>query len=274
MSASERARKAAYDRRTQRANARLRWAARRLELRSFALTPEHFDLAGGCRAAIATGVPLGLAVSTGTLGLAWAVFAAFWTCLCDTPGPDRLRRRLLAIFVVFGTAIALAGASIAAWLPGAALVIGPALVFTTLLGAGRIAHGGSLGTLLAVVAVVAVGFPHPLAGAALQALSFLGGAAWAYLLINLVWRTDAAQPLFRARDAVGFRLLDMSDSLVALGRAPQGSAFRHDHAEHRRTVRLAIERLRGLLDRYTDMLAAAAPFLRAADLLTIASCAA
>lgn len=171
----------------RRATAFLRWAARRLELRSFGLFPEQFNLAEGYRAAAAVAVPLILAVSTGNAKLGWAVFAAFWTCLCDAPGPDELRRRNLAIFVICGAFVALTGSWLASLAPAAGMVAGPFLVVLCVIGARRVAYGGPLGTLLAVVAVVAVGFPRPVDQALMQALAFLLGSAWAYLLINALW---------------------------------------------------------------------------------------
>ena len=242
----------------------VRWAARRLELRSFGLIPEHFNHAEGLRAAVAVAPPLALAVGTGHAGLGWAVFAAFWTCLCDAPGPDRLRRRLLGIFVVCGALIALTGSWIASTAPFAGMVIGPVFVFAAVLWSSRIAYGGLLGTLLAVVAVVAVGFRQPLAQASVQAAAFFGGAAWAYLLINHLWRIDAMLPLARASEAVIIRLQDMADSLVALGEGPhRDDRWHSEHAEHRRTVRMAIERLRAMLERYAGDTPATAPYARA-----------
>ncbi|NKJ44613.1 FUSC family protein [Novosphingobium sp. SG720] len=229
----------------------VRWAARRLELRSFGLVPEHFDKAEGLRAALAVGAPLALALASDITVLGWAVFAAFWTCLCDAPAPDAVRRRILALFMGVGTVIAFAGSALAALWPMAGMVIGPIAVFAAVLASARIAYGGLLGTLLGVVAVVAVGFPQPVSLAAAQAAAFMGGAAWAYLLITLLWPIDAARPLVRASDAVIVRLLDMAESLVAQGDGPHRDGYWHsEHAEHRRTVRLAIERLRSLLDRY------------------------
>lgn len=229
----------------------LRRAGRRLELRSFGLIPEHFSRIEGYRAALAVAVPLALAVFTNRAELGWSVFAAFWTCLCDAPGPHRLRRHLLAIFALCGAFIALAGSWFATFAPAAAEVVGPLLVFLAVLGTARVPYGGLLGTLLAVVAVVAVGFPQALDKALMQAAAFLAGAAWAYLLINGLWRIDPDLPLRSAIDAIVVRLLDMAESLVALGERPHRDEQWHsEHGEHRRAVRLAIERMRSLLDRY------------------------
>lgn len=244
----------------RRPDSMLRWVARRLELRSFGLVPEHFDLAEGLRAALAVGAPLTLALASGLSVLGWSVFAAFWTCLCDAPAPDAVRRRMLGTFLGAGTAMAFAGSALAALWPMAGLLLGPILVFAVLLAYGRIAYGGLLGTLLGVVAVVAVGFPQGLHLAGAQALAFLAGATWAFLLITLLWPIDALRPLVRASDAVIVRLLDMAESLVSLGEGPhRDGAWHSEHAEHRRTVRLAVERLRSLLDRYAVQTTGLAP---------------
>ena len=233
------------------AASRLRWVARRLELRAIGLAPEQFSLEEGARAAIAVAVPLLIAVASAQSWMGWAVFAAFWTCLCDSPGSNRLRRRLLLSFVVFGTVIAFVGAWSASLAPAAGLIAGPLLVFAVILLSSTVAYGALLGTLLAVVAVVAVGFPRPLDLAAVQAAAFLVGAGWAWLLINLIWRIDPAAPLRQNGDAVLARLSDMTTDLLAIGRGSHRDTHWHsEHAEHRRAVRLALERLHGLLGRY------------------------
>ncbi|MBO0662274.1 FUSC family protein [Jiella sp. MQZ9-1] len=242
----------------------LRRAARRLELRSVGLIPEHFNPMEGYRAAVAVAVPLAVAAATARADFGWAVFAAFWTCLCDGPGPDRLHRRVLAIFVAGGALIALAGSWLASLSPAAGMAVGPLLVFLAILGGAKIRHSGLLGTLLAVVGVVAVGFPHPFEMALIQAGAFLGGAAWAYLLINWLWPIDPLLPLSRASDAVIVRLWDMADSLVTLGAKPHRDQRWHsEYAEHRRAVRLSIERLRVGLERYQSESGSVAPFQRA-----------
>lgn len=230
----------------------MRSTARRLELRSIDLAPEHYDLSEGLRAALAVGVPLLVAVLAHRPAWGWAVFAAFWTCLCDMPAPNRLRSKLLGLFVLGGGVVALTGSwathfyaeSYPGVSPGAAMLVGPALVFLAVLGGSRIAWGDGLGTLLAVVAVVAVGYPKPIDLAAMQAVAFVIGSAWAYLLINVLWRFDPALPLLRLTNAVILRMLDMIEGLR------DGDSQRH--GAHRRSVRLGIERLRALLARYAD----------------------
>lgn len=244
----------------------LRRAARRLELRHVGFVPEHFSLAEGLRASLAVGVPLALAVGLDQPGLAWAVFAAFWTCLGDGQGGDRPRRRLLGLFVGAGGAIALVGSLLAGLAPWAGVLVGPVLVFLSLAGAARVRFGGLVGTLLGVVAVVAVGFPQSPPAALAQALTFAGGGLWCWLLINGIWRIDARAALVRAGDGVLARLFDMAVSLVELGDGHHRDEDWHsDHGEHRRAVRLSIERLRALLERYPGQEAAIAPFERLRD---------
>lgn len=244
----------------------IRQAARRLELRSYGLVSEHFSRVEGYRAGLAIAVPLAAAVTIGQAQLSWAVFTAFWTCLCNPSGPDRLRRRILEMFVLCGTLIAFVASWTASLAPAANIVLGPFFVFLIVLVVGRVISSGLLGTLLAVVAVVAIGFPHRLDMALFQAAAYFFGAAWAYILINHLWRTDPLTPLHRATDAAIFRLLDMAGDLSALGEGQHRDTQWHsEHAEHRRAVRLAVERLRSLLDRYGSEGKSVAPFLRARD---------
>lgn len=243
----------------------LRRLARRLEVRAIGLAPEHFNPAEGWRAAVAVGVPLVLVLASGAYGMGWSIFAAFWTCLCVAPGSAAVQRRLLALFVVLGTVVAFAGSWLASWGPTAALVAGPVLVFLAIMLPARIASANLVATLLGVVAVVAVGFPLPAAQAGVEALSFLLGAGWAYALIHGLWRIDPHAPLDLATRAVMARLSDMAADLVATGLGPHRDAQWHGaHGEHRRTVRLALERLGGLLPLYAgEPPAQLEPWLRA-----------
>ncbi len=75
--------------------------------------------------------------------------------------PHAMRRRTLGLFVLIGTAIAFIGSWGASAGLEAALAIGPALVFFSVMAGAAFCLDRLLGTLLAVVAVVAVGFPHP-----------------------------------------------------------------------------------------------------------------
>lgn len=231
----------------------MRRVARWLELRSFGLTPEHFTLTEARRAAVAVAGPLVWVIASGQYHMGWAIFAAFWTCLCDSPGPDRHRRFLLLLFAVFGTLIAFFGSWIASFGSSAAMVAGPLLVFASILLPWRLAHSSMLATLLAVVGVVAVGFPKAFEPAALQALAFLGGSVWAFILINGVMHSDPWLPVRQAAGAVLLRLTDMASDLVVTGDRPHRDSDWHpNHAAHRRAVRNSMERLRILMQRYQN----------------------
>lgn len=230
----------------------LRRAARALELRSVGLAHEQFSPQEGLRAGLAIALPLAAALLAGQRWLAWAVFAAFWTCLCDAPAPHAQRRRQLSAFVVAGTAVTLIGSWSASWSAHAALISAPVLVWLTVSVASTLPFGALLGTLLAVVAVVATGFPQTLALAARQAGGFLLGAAWAYALINMLWRIDERIPLRQAARATLTRMLDMAHALPATSPASHERHHRHPHGEHRRAVRMALERWHRLLQRHAQ----------------------
>lgn len=231
----------------------MRRVARWLELRSFGLTPEHFSWAEAKRAAVAVAAPLALALATGQHFIGWAIFAAFWTCLCDSPGPNRHRRYFLLLFVLFGTGITFLGSWAASFGQTVAIITGPSLVLICVLLPWRLAHSSMLATLLAVVGVVAVGYPKTWEPAALQALAFFGGSLWAYILINWLMPVDEWLPVRQATRAVLMRLTDMTSDLVVNANRPhRDNAWHSEHATHRRSVRMAIERLRTLLVRYQD----------------------
>ncbi|MGE8131466.1 FUSC family protein [Methylobacterium sp. NPDC080182] len=216
----------------------LRQVARWLELRAVGLMPEYFHPSDGARAAFITGVPLLLALMTGWKPLGWAIFAAFWTCLADTGGPEPTRRSFLVGFVAFGSLTTLAASSLAGLGPGEAVTAGPLLVFMTALLPIWWTQSSLVATLLGVVAVVAAGYPRTPADAAILALSFLCGSAWATLILTAVWRTDRWLPSRQAVSAVYARIDDMASDLVH--RRVDGQHV--GQSQHRRAVRTAIER--------------------------------
>ncbi|OLP58014.1 hypothetical protein BJF93_13425 [Xaviernesmea oryzae] len=229
----------------------LRRVGRWLELRSFGLTPEHFALQEGARAALIVALPLALILILGEHRLSWAIFAAFWLCLSDIAGPSRLRHRLLLVFCFAGAVVAFLGAWAASLGTVPAMLAGPMLVFLSILLPIRLAHSQMLATLLAVVAVVAVGFPASAEGAMVLALAFLSGGLWASLVIARLWRIDPVLALRQDSVAMFARLSDMAFDLAATGIRPHRDRLWHpEHAAHRRSIRIAIERLRVLISRY------------------------
>ena len=223
--------------------------ARKLESHSFAMAPEQIGLLEGLRAASAVASLVAVAVWLNRPDLSWAAFGAFWACLADPGGRDGLRLRVMGAFAVAGTAAAFCASAVAGLGPvigGVALL---PLVFLPGLGGTYGAAMAQVGTLVAVVAVVAVDFPRQPADALALAGIFLCGCIWAMVLCIGVWRIHRHAPARRAIASVFARLGEMAADMLnderhrRLGRA----AWDATNAEHRRAVRAAIERARSLV---------------------------
>lgn len=222
--------------------------ARRLESYSFAVALEQVAIHEGLRAATGVAIMVAAAVWLDWSSLTWAAFGAFWVCLADPGGTDRLRFRLMSLFAAAGTIsafIASATAGISPFLGAVALI---PLVFVPSLSALYGLEAARVGTLVCVVAVVAVAFPNP-PGAALQLAGlFLLGCLWAMILCMLIWRIERYGPARRAIVAALARLSSMIVDLLALdhtGRSvPDWDTF---NAEHRRSIRATLERTRSIV---------------------------
>lgn len=219
--------------------------ARRLEAYSFAAAPEQLAIEEGLRAAVVVASLVALAVWLDRPMLSWAAFGAFWTCLADPGGSDRRRLACMGGFALAGSIAALAGAAAGALgvIPGGVVLL--VLAFLTGLSGTYGPAAAQVGTLAAVVAVVAVAFPQPPQGALALSLNFLLGTIWALVLCIGIWRIHPYATARRALGAVYLQLGDMLSTLLALDR--QGDAdWTAAEAEHRRAVRSAIERARGV----------------------------
>jgi uncharacterized membrane protein YccC len=224
-----------------------RWA-RWSEGHAFAITPEQIGFVEGLRAAAAIAAMLAGDLLLGCPDLSWSAFAAFWTCLCDPGGPDRLRLRTMGGFALAGAFISVImaiGAMAGTVAGGLAL-----LVVVFLCGLTRTYHpaygptAAQAGMVASIVAVVAVSFPSSPADALKLGAFFLLGSLWALLLCIGLWRTHPRAPARRAVAAVFARLDDMAVELLRLnGRATNAASRWSDYnIEHRRAVRIAIER--------------------------------
>ncbi|MCB8880312.1 FUSC family protein [Acidisoma cellulosilytica] len=222
--------------------------ARKLESYSFAAAPEQIGLLEGARAALAVASLVALALLLGKPQLSWAAFGAFWACLADPGGRDGLRLRAMGVFALGGTVVAFcasAAADIGPVLAGMALL---PLVFLPSLGGTYGPAISQAGSLVAVTAVVAVDFPSPPAGALTLAAIFLFGCLWAMGLSVFVWRIHRQAPARRAIASVFARLTDMATELLSGERQHRSGRAAWDamNADHRRAIRTAIERARGL----------------------------
>lgn len=226
-------------------------ARRWLHTRAFSVHPEQIGLSDGLKGASAVALMVCAALVFHRPELAWSAFAAFWTCLADPGGARRARLWVMSVFVLCGSATA--GVFSAVPMLGAPVV--DATVFgmvalCTLIGV-RTPRLATVGTLASVVAVVAIEQPVRLAEAPLVSLLFLGGGA---LVIILVLGFRPADPYDAARRGIAGvlgELREMTAEIAASGDdgsdAEQGRL--RLEAEHRRSVREAIQRSRVAIER-------------------------
>lgn len=150
----------------------------------------------GLRASIAVVTLVALAVWFRKPMLSWAALGAFWTCLADSGGSATRRIACMVGFSLAGTITAFVAAVAGAAGPvigGGALLT---LAFLTSLSGTYGPAAAQVGTLAAVVAVVAVAFPQAPVGAALQSGTFLLGTFAAMALCLLL--PDRGHPMRHA----------------------------------------------------------------------------
>ncbi|KXU99862.1 hypothetical protein AD929_14025 [Gluconobacter potus] len=205
---------------------------------SVPVSPEQIAPAEGSRAAVATVVALLPAIYEHQAVLAWAAFAAFWSCLIEPGGTAREQLRILGLFTVAGAILGGMTSLIAVsplwgvlpWLVLTGLLVGMARALTPSM--------ALLCALLGCVMLAGTGFPaHGLQDALVIAVAFGGGGLWAILLCLAIWPLHPYAP---ARRAVGgcYRLLSVMAGEIAAGRLQE--------TVHRQNVRAAIERARGM----------------------------
>ena len=220
----------------------------RLERWSVKFSPEAASLSEGLRAAAACASLAAVAVVWRNPDLAWAAVMAFWTCLVDPGGPNRIRARILGLFAVAGTFVAVLSAGMASLglIPSAATLLVVAMMCSFLRVYGAEAAG--LSNVLTVCAVVTIARPLGNPGALLAFGGLcLVGCLWASLLSLTVWRIH---PYAAARTALGQvyrRLAAMAVDLAKTTDPAAGPANWSALAQHHRGgVRLAIEEARRL----------------------------
>ncbi len=232
-------------------NRQSRWS----EGHIFAFTPEQIGIVEGIRACVAVAVMLIADLQLHMPDLAFGAVAAFWTCLCDPGGPNRSRIKVLATYAV-GSTLTL---SIAAYCAHWGIVAGGVALFVLVLLCGLTRSYrptfGPMPTPTALIAAIAVVIgvttPRSAVGALELAGSFLLGAVWAMVLCIFIWRTDPRAPARRALQAIFARLEDMALSLQQLDAGAHADAEQWSelNGDHRRAVRLSIERGREVVAR-------------------------
>jgi uncharacterized membrane protein YccC len=225
-----------------------RWV-RRLEAYSAAIAFEQVAIQEGLRAATGIATMVAAAVWLHRPGLAPAAFGAFWACLADPGGTYRLRFAFMGLFAGAGTItafIASAAAGIGPFAAAAALV---PLVFLPSLSGMYGAEASRVGTLVCVVAAVAVAIPNPPGAAWHLAGVFLFGCVWAMILCIGIWRIQHFAPARRATAKVFGQLGAMTSGLLTLDDPSRTTDFDWDtfNAEHRRCIRATIEWARSLV---------------------------
>jgi len=206
--------------------------ARWLQFRSFAFEIERLGVAEGLRAATAVAVMVWVSQILHEPLFAWGAFAAFWTCLADPGGSDRLRLKIMVGFALIGTMIAALISTIAGIGVSTAAPVLFAVVLLCMLGRMFGPHFGLVGVLASVVAVVAVDYPNPPENALKLAAIFLIGCLWALTLCLVLWRVHPHRPARRAIAAVYRDLGYMIADLEAVCRG-EAHVNDHRHAEHR-----------------------------------------
>jgi uncharacterized membrane protein YccC len=243
----------------QRPRAIGRGAARWLQARSFAFTPEQVGIAEGLRAAMAVALLVLAAVALHRPVLAWAAFAAFWTCLTDPGGADGRRLRAMGAFVIVGAVLAALMSGLAGLGPMFTALVLFAVV--CLCGSSRVLGPdmAQAGVLANVVAVVAADEPAAPEQALLLAGIFLAGGLLAIVLCLLVWRIHPYRPTRKTVAAVFRDLGEMTAELAqaSASKAPgppgvpsalDAGRTRRLEGEHRWAVRGAIERARSRVE--------------------------
>ncbi|MFT8892256.1 MAG: FUSC family protein [Acetobacter papayae] len=221
-----------------------------LGARAIAVAPEQIAIREGMRAGVAVGSVMLLAWRLEAPLMAWAAFAAFWTCLVDPGGPLRQRIHALLRFSLSGMLITGLISAAAGW----GLVPGFVALGLCIALCGLSRMGGTIATqisvLAAIVAVVAVCYPQSPMGAMQLAGLFAAGAAWAMLICILAWPVDPFAPQKQACTAIFRELAHMAGRLprVAMVQArPPASGAHHIISAYRRDIRTRIEQARAAL---------------------------
>lgn len=217
---------------------------------SFALN--QADLSEGLRAAFASTVMLLLGNVLHMPEFSWAAIGAFWTCLADAAGSNRMRFASMMSFAVLSTL----GGGITAWASGLGLAAATTavLVFASLGALGRIwgSAAAQVAILAATACVVMVDRPVDGSPGAFRFVAlYFGGCLFATALSFTVWRIHPFGASRAAMRSAYSRLADMahdSARLLKQDRAVFAEWATHA-AQHRGQVRAAIEAGRIALSR-------------------------
>jgi len=208
------------------------------------------SLSEGLRAAWAATAMLMIAHLLHRPEFAWAAIGAFWTCLADAAGSNRMRLASMGGFALLSTlwgGVAVYAAAHGAWVAAAAV-----LLFATLGAFGRIwgAAVAQVAILSATACVVMVDQPLQRPGAALTLLAvYLFGCLWATVLSLALWRIHPFAPSRTALERSYASLAQTCRDTARLLAQPRFS--RAEWSQHalasRSQVRVALESARTCL---------------------------
>jgi uncharacterized membrane protein YccC len=213
------------------------------------------NLSEGLRAACASTAMLLLGNLLHNPAFAWAAIGAFWTCLADAAGSNRMRFASMMSFALWST--------VCGGLTAIASGVGPLaatlaiLIFATAGALCRVwgAAAAQVGILAATACVVMVDKPmhNPHDGLHFLAI-YLSGCLFAVVLSLTVWRIHPFGPSRAAVRAAYGRLADLALDSARLLRL-EAADFRHwaSHAAtYRGQARAALETAREVLAKVPD----------------------
>ena len=226
-------------------------ARRWLHTHAFSVHPEQIGFGDGLKGASAVALMVCAALVFRHPELAWSAFAAFWTCLVDPGGARRARLSVMSVFVLSGSVTAGVLSAIAGVGEAVAGGVEFGIVALCTFAGLRKPRLAMVGTLVAVVAVVAIEQPVRFAEAPLVSLLFLGGAS---LAIILALGLRPADPYDAARRGIAGVLTELRDMTAEIALSGHGGSDAEQgrlrlEAEHRRSVRDAIQRARAAIER-------------------------
>ena len=248
--------KHAASRRLNTLHALADYVSRRRPVWMVSFAVDETNLSEGLRAACASTAMLVLGNLLHDPLFAWAAIGAFWTCLADAAGTNRMRFASMLSFALLST---LCG-GLTAFASGTGTLAATAaiLLFATAGALARVwgAAASQVGILAATACVVMVDRPmHDLRHGLLFLAIYLFGCLFAVVLSLTVWRIHPFGPSRMALRAVYGRLADIAlDSARLLRRdsADFGQWARHA-ATYRGQARAALETARKVLAKVPNL---------------------
>ncbi|MBW4035498.1 MAG: fusaric acid resistance protein [Proteobacteria bacterium] len=218
-------------------------------LGGLALNFRAISLLEGVRAAIAVAGTMAVGSLLGLPQLGLAALGALLACFADPGGPVRARLPPMLVFGVLGALCFSIFGLILARSPALAILAAGLTIFACSFSRIYGQSGMQTGNLVSVATVLSLDAPiRSVMAAVPPGLAFWAGAAGAALLTLALWRIRPFHPARMALADLALALSALARDLVDLANEPKPDEDGFDlHARgHRRAVREAIERARGV----------------------------